>query len=325
MVRIAIVAGTSTDVTPYVTRCVWSGSRTQIARKLEFEIVQSEVDKNIEAIRLNVGYTIYFFDDEGELQFKGNVYEMERNPGANSVQVIAYDNLKVLTTSKSTEKFKDQLPEDIARSICGKMGVYIGKIAATKTPVSFIANAKTGYEIICGAYAEAAKSTNKKYQLIMNGDNLNVIERGELCGVVADSSTNMTDSIYKKSIENLINAVQIVDENGNFKSWVSDAESVQNYSQYMTVYKEEKDKDAAKEARSLFTKPEQSGSITMLGDYRLKTGYSLLVTDSNFNGRFWIKSDSHDFSGGIHVTKMELEFENIADKMEVEKAKGAEK
>lgn len=168
---------------------------------------------------------------------------------------------------------------------------------------------------------EAHKQNQKIYQLIMRGDELDVIEKGELCGVVADSSVNMTDSIYKKSIENIINAVQVVDSEGNGAEWITDSDSINRYSMVMTVLKSQADKNNQEEARALLKEPEREGSIVLLGDFRAQAGYSLIVRDSNFAGRFWIKSDVHQFGGGLHTMKLVLSYINEMTKEEVTKEK----
>ena len=318
--RIAIIAGNVTEITHLVTSCTWSGDRIQAARKLEFSFLQDDRDPNIPVVNVDNGYTVALGDDEGNVVFRGNIYQLERDRAKSQVKVVAYDNLFVLNRSKTTRKFKDALPEDIARSICSEMGVKTGEIVSTGEPVSFIANGKTGYQVIQGAYYEASKKNEKVYQLIMRGDELNVVEKGNLCGYVADAATNMTDSIYKESIEQLVNTVMIVDEQGNGGEIISDSESINKYSMFIEIYKQQKDKDAQTEAKALFKKPEREGQITLLGDYRAISGYSITVKDSLFTGQFWIKSDVHTFENGIHKMKLTLEFENIMNQIEVEKA-----
>lgn len=168
---------------------------------------------------------------------------------------------------------------------------------------------------------EAHKQNGKIYQLIMRGDELDVIEKGALSGVVADSSVNMTDSQYRKSIENIINAVQVVDSEGNGAEWITDSDSISRYSMVMTVLKSQADKNNQEEARALLKEPEREGSIVLGGDFRAQAGYSLIVRDSNFSGRFWISSDSHSFSNGLHVMKLVLSYINemVEEKVETEK------
>ena len=66
------------------------------------------------------------------------------------------------------------------------------------------------------AYTEASKKTGEKYHPVMNNDQLDVILKGTLIeGYIADSSSNMTQSTYKESIENMVNQVMITDQQGN--------------------------------------------------------------------------------------------------------------
>ena len=316
--QIAIIAGSATNITNLLTSCTWSGDRTQAARKLEFTFVQSDTDINVPKIDVDCGYTVAAADEEGNIVFRGNIYSLKRDRAKSQVEIVAYDNLFVLNKSEMTRKFTEAYPEDIARDVCSLMGVKVGNIATTGVPVSFIANSKSGYKIIQGAYYEAHKKNEKLYQLIMRGDELDIIEKGELCGFVADAASNMTDSIYEESIENLINSVMVVDEQGNGAEFINDDESISKYSMFIKVYKQQKDKDAQTEAKALLNKPERSGNITVLGDYRCISGYSLAVRDANFNGKFWIKSDNHTFNNGLHTMKLALEFENIMTEEKVE-------
>lgn len=202
------------------------------------------------------------------------------------------------------------------------MGVQAGSIAATGVPVSFIANGKTGYQIIMSAYTEAKKKNEKLYQCIMNGAALDVIEKGNLIdGLVLDANANMSDSIYHESIEEIINAVLIADEQGNSTNRITDDDSIRKYSMFQTIYKNNPEKDAQSEAKAMFKKPEREGNVTAFGDYRAKSGYSLIVRDTLFTGKFWIKSDNHTFDGTYHEMKLNLEFENLMSEEKAEQEK----
>lgn len=306
------------DITTLLTACTWSGDRTQAARKLEFSFVQSVVDSSIPVIECDCGMTVYGYDEDNNLVFRGNIYKLENDREKSTVKITAYDNLFVLNKSKTTRKYTDALPEDIAAEICAEMGIGVGEAAKTGERVSFIANAKTGYQIIQGAYTEAHKKNEKIYQCIMRGNLLYVIEKGELCGVALDSFNNMMGSIYRKSIEDLINRVAVVDDAGNITTYISDDESISQYSMFQDVYKIDKEKDTSKEAKARFKKPEREGVVVSLGDYRALSGYSLVIEDANFKGQFWIKSDVHNFDDGDHTMRLQLEFENIMSEEKVE-------
>ena len=309
-----------TDISHLLTSCTWSGSRLNVARKLEFSFVQDDRDPNIPVIDVDNGYTCYGYDDAGNLVFEGNIYSIERDRAKSSVRITAFDHLYVLAKSKTTRKLDNITPEDITRQVCAELGVLVGDIAETGIAVSFIANAKTGYQIIQGAYTEAAKVTEKKYHPVMNGAKLDVIEKGTLIeGYTADSAVNMEDSVYKESIENLIDQILVVDEEGNRVDYVRNDEHIKKYSMFQEVYKTDPNKDTQTEAKALLTKPERSGYITVLGDYRVKSSYSITVKDSLFKGQFWVKADTHTFADGKHEMKLELEFENLMNEEKTEK------
>ena len=124
--KIAVVNDSAVDISQLLTSVTWSGDRTQAARKLEFSFLQDERDSNIPTVDIDSGYTIFGADDDGEIVFTGNVYKMERDRAKSAVKVTAYDQLFILNKSKSTRKYTDALPEDIAREICEEMGVAAG-------------------------------------------------------------------------------------------------------------------------------------------------------------------------------------------------------
>lgn len=309
------------DATHLIDRIEWSGDKTQAARKLEVTLIQDDRDEKIPVLDLDVGYTVQGFTELDQLVFEGNVYEIERDRAKSTVKLTCFDHLFVLNKSKTTRKFTNALPEEIAVQICGEMGVKTGNIAQTGVQVSFIANSKTGYQIILGAYTEAHKKNEKHYQLLMNGDKLDVIEKGTLIDFKLDAARNMTESVYKESITELINRVLVVDDKGNTMDTIDDTESQEKYSRFQTVYKQQKDKDTQTEAKDLMKKPKREGHVTSFGDYQCVTGFSLMVKDSLFLGQFYIESDNHTFHDNFHEMKLKLEFENLMQEEKVEQEK----
>lgn len=321
--RIALMNNEPKDISNLITSVTWSGDKTQVARKLEFTLVQDTRDPNIPVVELASGNRVYGGDDDGNPVFIGKIYEIEKGRANGDVHIICYDNLFILNKSKTSHKYSNALPENIAQEICKEMGITAGNIAKTGVQVSFIANDKTGYQIIQGAYTEAHKKNEKHYQCIMNGESLDVIEKGTLIEDFAlDSSANMLDSNYKESIENIVNQVLVVDDSGNGTDTIKDEESQNDYGiAIQDVYKVEKGKDTAEEAKDRFKKVEREGNVTALGDYRIIHGYSIVIKDALFTGSFWIKSDTHTFKGGFHEMKLTLEFLNLMDEVEVEHEK----
>ena len=373
------------DISKLVTDITWSGSRLQAARKLVFNYVQDDRDPNVPVLSINVGETVFGckeptidnslvpqrensdnaaktggetqerpFKDE-DIVFRGNVFGVENDRQASRIKITAYDNLFILNKSKTTRKFTNMLPEDIATSICKEMGIKPGDFAKTNIPVTFIADRKSGYEIIMMAYTEAAKKQKKttssssavpkregsddvaktdgtnddsspKYQCIMKNDQLDIILKGALLdSFAANAAVNMTNSTFKENIENMVNQIMVTDKEGNATNYIRKDEWIKNYSMIQDVYKTDPNKDTKTEANAMLKGPERSGYITVLGDYSVVSGYSLQIKDSLWNGKFWIKSDNHKFVDGKHDMKLELEFENIMTEVKIEQQKSTAK
>ncbi len=324
-----------TDLSPLVRgRITWEGSRLQVARRLEFSYVFEPRDPNLQQYVINLGETVYAYDEEGNEVFEGNVYRIERNTQQSEIQITCYDHLFVLCRSKMTRKFTDMTAEDITKAVCAEMGVLVGNLAETGKKISFIAQEKTGYQIIMIAYTEAAKQINAAktnaadpdvlFHPVMNGAALDVIKKGTLIeNWQADQFTNMENSQYKESIENLIDRVMITDEQGNVTGYQSNDEWIQKYSMFQDVYKTNPNENAQEQIKAMFHGPDREGILDLLGDYRVKSSYSIAIQDiiTQLTGKFWVKSDTHTFENGIHEMRLEIEFENIMNKEELPKEK----
>ena len=293
------------DVSRLVTDLTWSGDKSQAARKLVVELIQDDRDERLPQIDFDNNYSIE------TAFFAGNIYEIERDRAKSTVKLTCFDELFRLNRNKVTKKYAEATAEEIGREMCSLMGIEAGEMAETGEKVTFIANNKTYYQIIMMGYGEAHKKNERQYQCVMDGRKLNVVEKGSLCGVELDSAKNMTESIYRESIAELVNKVIITDSEGNqIGEAIEDIESQEKYGRYQVLYKEQKDKNTAEEGKNLLKKPKREGYVTALGDIRAKAGYSLIIKDALFKGQFWIETDTHHFKDGYHEMRLKLEFEN---------------
>lgn len=308
-----------TDISNLVTRITWSGNRLQVARKLEFTYIFEPRDANIPVHIVNLGETVQGFTSVVDTVpvFQGNVYNIERNTQSSTITVTAYDNLFILSKSKTTKKYTDMTAEDITRSVCAEMGIKVGNLAVTGQKMTFIAQEKTGYQIIMMAYTQASKKTGKKYHPIMNVDSLDVIEKGTLLDFTASQYVNEENSTYKESIENMVNRVMITDEQGNFIGYQGNEDWMKKYSMIQSVYKKSPNRNTDEEVKAMLKGVERSGTIELLGDYTVKSSYSIKIDDliTNLTGQFFVKSDTHEFENGIHTMRLEIEFENMMNEV----------
>lgn len=310
-----IIKHKGNDLFGLVEKSTWSGSRLQVARKLIFEYVFDPRDPNVPQHVMNLGETVQGFSETDTTKpvFQGNIYKIERVTQAGKITVTAYDNLFILTKSKSTRKFTNMTAEDIASAVCAEMGIKVGSLAKTGVKMTFVAADKTGYQMIMMAYTQASKKNKKKYHPVMNVDKLDVVEKGTFIGdFEANQFVNEEDSTYSESIENMINTVKVTDEQGNLKSYERNAEWVSKYSMIMATYKSNPNRNAQEEVKALMKGPERTGTIDLLGDYRVVSSYSIKIIDmiAQLTGQFYVKSDTHTFENGQHTMRLEIEFEN---------------
>lgn len=315
-----IIKHGGTDISNLVTRVTWSGNRLQVARKLEFTYLFEPRDSNIPVHIINLGETVQGYSSiiDTTPVFQGNVYNIERDTNSSVITVTAYDNLFILSKSKTTKKYTDMTADDITRSVCAEMGIKVGNLAVTGQKMTFIAQEKTGYQIIMMAYTYASKKTGKKYHPIMNVDSLDVVEKGTLIdGFEANMYTNEENSTYRESIESMVNRIMVTDEQGNFIRYEGNGDWMKKYSMIQNVYKSSPNRNTAEEVKAMLKGPERSGTIELLGDYRVKSSYSVKITDliSQLTGQFFVKSDSHEFENGIHTMRLEIEFENMMNEV----------
>ena len=322
-----IIKHGGTDISNLVTRVTWSGNRLQVARKLEFTYLFEPRDSNIPVHIINLGETVQGYSSiiDTTPVFQGNVYNIERDTNSSVITVTAYDNLFILSKSKTTKKYTDMTAEDITRSVCAEMGILVGNLATTGQKITLIAQEKTGYQIIMMAYTQASKKTGKKYHPVMNVDKLDVIEKGTLIEFTASQYVNEENSTYKESIENMVNRVMITDEQGNFIGYQGNEDWMKKYSMIQSVYKKSPNRNTDEEVKAMLKGVERSGTIELLGDYAVKSSYSIKIDDliTNLTGQFYVKSDSHEFENGIHTMRLEIEFENMMNEVETnENSKG---
>lgn len=153
---------------------------------------------------------------------------------------------------------------------------------------------------------------------MQNVNQVCVIEKGALCGVVLDGSYNLTEATYKTSLQKLVDRVIVTDKNGNQTSVVEDAGAQSKYGVVQRVYKQEEGKDATSEAKSLLYIMDQSATVTAASDTRAVSGYAIAVQEATTGlyGKFYIESDTHTFEDGKEMMQLTLAFSNMMDEKE---------
>lgn len=299
------------DVTKYIVNANWTGDKGQAARRLDFTIAYNTKDKYFKCLDIKVGSTFYVYEDAVEI-FRGIIFFRQRDTHNFTMEFTAYDYLIYLAKSKTTRKFKNITVESVINQVCNELGVVVGEIDSIGVYVDFIADEKTGIEIINQALDLAYATNKKRYHTYMDSGKLYVVEKGTAIeNYVANSKVNVENTTYSESIEEMVSQILITDENGNTAGYVTNSEDVKNYGMIQDVYKLDPKQDTQTQARAMLKTIAYTSTLNGIGNSRCITGYSIIVEDEQLKGRFFIKNDRHTIENNIHKMQLELEFEEV--------------
>ena len=308
--------GEKIDITNLLINVTWSGDYKSCARKLEFSLISSPMDKNIPVVDIPLMSLIIFYEDNNEL-FRGFVYEREKSSD-NSMSFLCYDYAAKLNDIKVSYNIKSETASSIYNKFLTEHGLNKGDIAQANTKIKKVFLGTTAYDMIMTAYTEEAKKTGKKYMVYTKGDKFYSSEKGNVkLSLSFEEGKNILSSNFKESVSNMVNKVLIVDDNGNKVSEVKNDEWLKTYGLFQEVYKKEENKDSNTEAKAMLSGIEQSCSLSGFGDTTCITGYGVQVKDTHTGliGLFYIDSDTHTWEGGNYTIDLELNFKNIMNEV----------
>ena len=309
-------------ITGYVTSVTWAGSAKQAARTVVFSVAYSPNDKNVKTLGIKLGDKIVFYPgypDDKKTKFIGIITQRERKSEMGELQYTATDGMMHLLRSSGTYRFANKTPEKIAQMICRDVKVKTGSIAKTKMPIAKIFfQERPYYEIIMAAYTKAYRKNKKKYIAQMNGDKLEVIQKGKISpNFHIRQGERITDSSYSENIDNMVNRVYIYNSSNQKIGSISNSKWASRFGIFQNAISVDSG-NGIKEAKAELHGVDKTASLTMIGDCRCVSGLGVIIEDfrTGLKGKFWIENDSHQWNSGVYTTTLELAFKNIMDKQE---------
>ena len=306
-------------ITGYVTSVTWAGSAKQAARTVVFSVAYSPNDKNVKTLGIKLGDKIVFYPgypDDKKTKFVGIITQRERKSEMGELQYTATDGMMHLLRSSGTYRFANKNPEKIAQMVCRDVKVKTGSIAKTKMPIAKIFfQERPYYEIIMAAYTKAYRKNKKKYIAQMNGDKLEVIQKGKVIpNFHIRQGERITESSYTEELDSMVNRVYIYDSNNNKIGSVSNSNWIKKYGIFQNAISVDSG-NGKTEAKAELQGINKTANLTMIGDCRCVSGLGVIIEDSRtgLKGKFWIENDSHEWNGGVYTTTLELAFKNVMD------------
>ena len=306
-------------ITGYVTSVTWAGSAKQAARTVVFSVAYSPNDKNVKTLGIKLGDKIVFYPgypDDKKTKFVGIITQRERKSEMGELQYTATDGMMHLLRSSGTYRFANKTPEKIAQMVCRDVKVKTGSIAKTNMPIAKIFFQKRPYyEIIMAAYTKAYRKNKKKYIAQMNGDKLEVIQKGKVIpNFHIRQGERITESSYTEDLDSMVNRVYIYDSNNNKIGSVSNSNWIKKYGIFQNAISVDSG-NGKTEAKAELQGINKTANLTMIGDCRCVSGLGVIIEDSRtgLKGKFWIENDSHEWNGRVYTTTLELAFKNVMD------------
>ena len=167
------------DITPYVIKATWSGDESQAARKLEFSIAYNTPVNDITFIPLILltgGRITMSERDDLTLKetnlFEGVIFYRKRDTSGFTFEFTAYDQMIYLAKSTMQKNFKNITVLDAFKAVCAEVGIPVAsQLPDIQTKVNFIADNKSGTEILQMLFGYARADTGKDYIAIsINGE-----------------------------------------------------------------------------------------------------------------------------------------------------------
>jgi hypothetical protein len=128
--------GEKLDITNLLINVTWSGDYKSCARKLEFSLISSPMDKNIPKVDIPIMSIISFYEDSDEL-FRGFVYEREKSSD-NSMSFLCYDYGAKLNDIKVSYNIKNQTASSIYNKFLSDYGLNKGDLVFFGSPVHHV-------------------------------------------------------------------------------------------------------------------------------------------------------------------------------------------
>ena len=291
------------DITNICVNATWSGDIDERSRSLNFTYLYNP-KISMTLIKIEIGDSINLFDDKNRLLYVGVVTEVASSLSGSDVSVTSRDVLWYLGKNKLAGVYTGSA-ETIARKILDEFGIPVGNlesVAVDKTVIS--TGDKTIYKAISEAYGE-------DYYIVALGEKVEVRKKGSEVVAVISGKANLIDASYKKSMEDMVNKVIVLNDD-NRKTFEISAEENLKYGILQEVIKAEKDKDVAISAKEKLVGIKDASNITAMGNFDVVSGKAVIIQDTSngFIGKFLVTSDSHSFSGGEHTMSLTVEVLN---------------
>lgn len=297
---------------------------TDICGKLSLRSTDSEISEElsftIKGKFLQEDDIISLYENENKV-FEGIVITADIDENTTSVNV--YDMGWYLNKNEDIYQFNNIVSKCITQ-ICNDHGVPIGNIVSI--PVQFKKIIRGNLNDIIKKLMEYATMNNGikyiwemregKFYLEKESTNI-VIYNTKMFGADIDITKLMSGAKIKRSIENLVNAVKVADQedsNVSVLAYKEDTTSIKKHGKIQKLESISKDEKStansiATNQLKLLNKVDVTAQVTLPGIVACRSNKILRFDDDiiGIKGDFKVKQCTHDINGTSHLMNLELE------------------
>lgn len=291
------------DITNLCVNATWSGDIDERSRSLSFTYLYNP-KISMPLVKVEIGNSINLFDDKNRLLYVGVVTEVSSSLSGSDVSITSRDVLWYLGKNKLAGVYKGSA-ETITRKILDEFKIPVGNLESVAVDKTIISTGdKTIYKAISEVYGD-------NYYITAVGEKVEVRKKGSEVVAVISGKANLMDANYKKSMENMVNRVIVLDDK-NGKVYETSAEENLKYGILQDVIKAEKDKDVSVSAKEKLVGINDTSNINAVGDFGVISGRAVIIQDisNGFTGKFLVTGDSHSIGNGEHTMSLTVEVLN---------------
>lgn len=309
------------NITGMVKDVQWSGDVNSFPRTVDISLKNTnDINKGKRLFGYSPGNTVILFDDDKEI-FRGTIFKTSLNEIGDE-SFTAYDELVYVTKNNNSVFIKNKTASEVITAQCKKFGIKVGSIEKTSytIPKLFCDN-KSLSDIFIDVLEEERKHAGNKFLITSKKGAVYMTSRSKAMKLTIKVANVITAS-KETSIEEVRNQVMVTKGSLNPKDGdtkfasvtVSDSTSKSKYGTMQHVETADDDDSTAKmkkKAEQLLKElkyAEVTNQIEFIGDTSCVTGNIIDIEDdlSGLKGRFYITSDTHTWSNGVHKMSLQL-------------------
>lgn len=308
-----------TNITPLTGSISWRSNIDELGDEISFTIAFNDTDffpKN----PCDIGDIVML--KNGEEITRAVIVEETRN-GRSPVQYTAFDYAFYLNKSTAIYQFNKMSIDAAIKKILGDFGMEIGSIASMSTQIDKIFNNTKVSEIIKELIDTHQQASSIEYLMEMRQGKLYIEEKGNLTITgtfdLADNFVgyNVAHAISnpsrKRSITDMINAIQVVGNDDKLLTEKMDSAKVEKYGKLQKVVQldQNETKSAAQVAQNelkALSKVFEENSVELPGNDQFRSGrlFSIEEPIIGLSGTYLITDVDHTISNGIHKMRLSL-------------------